>query len=151
MYCKIIILILIILILLKTKLFYNENYVNNLNLEIKESELLKNNERGLYAMKDYKAGDIIEFCPTLKMNKMDVNTNNILHRHFFQGSINNNSLLSLGYCSLINHSKAKQNVTWNVSKDDSFLTMYAITDIKKGEEFYSNYGDEYWKNKTDQK
>ena len=142
-----IVIIFIIFILLK---LFKKN-TKDLNYENNKSELLKNKKKRLYAKKDYKAGDIIELCPTLKMNKIEVNTNNILHNHFFKESIDNNNLLSLGYCSLINHSDVKQNVTWNVSKDDSYLTMYAITDIKKGEEFYSNYGDGYWKNKTYQK
>ena len=57
------------------------------------------------------------------------------------------NLVSLGHCSLINHSEKKQNCTWNVSKDDNTITFYAIKPIKKGEELYTNYGKEYWNNK----
>jgi SET domain-containing protein len=126
-----------------------ESFINNLDFSIKDSEILEKGERGLFARKNYKKGDIIENCPTLKMGRNDLpNKNNILHHHFFKAHDLNYSLVSLGYCSIINHSNDKQNCTWRVSKDDNNIIMYAIKDIKKGEELYSNYGDNYWSNKN---
>ena len=127
-----------------------DNYKNNLDFDIKDSLILKKGERGLFATKNYEINDIIEICPTLKMNSCEVAESNILNHHFFKANNSNNqnnSLVSLGYCSLINHSQEKQNSSWKVSSDDNTIIMYAIKPIKKGEELYSNYGEGYWKGK----
>ena len=50
----------------------------------------------------------------------------------------------MGYCRMMNHSEEKQNATWVINKEDESIKMYAIKDIEPGEEFYVNYGDEYW-------
>lgn len=133
------------------KFEFKENFDNILNFSIQDSLILKKGERGLFANKNYKKDEVIEICPTLKMKQNEVSSSNILNHHFFEANnLNNenNSLVSLGYCSLINHSKDKQNCTWKVSKDDNKIYMYAIKPIKKGEELYSNYGDNYWQNKN---
>jgi hypothetical protein len=143
----VILLVILILILLiyigqcNTKVMY-EPYV-----VVKPSLLLDNDERGLFATKDYNEGDTIEVCPTLIMVKDDIPADNIIHEHLFKGSKKGNHLLSLGYCSIINHSKDKQNCTWQISHDDRYITAVAITDIKKGDELYSNYGNDYWESR----
>lgn len=117
-------------------------------VEVKPSPLLDYKERGLFAAKDFKKGEVIEVCPTLIMNKKELAKNNIINEHLFKGRKPGNSLLSLGYGSIINHSKDKQNCTWFVAPDDSYIKFIAIKDISKGEEFYSNYGDNYWKSRN---
>ena len=125
-----------------------EPFVNNLNFEVKDSVLLNNGERGLFAQKSYKKGDLIETCPTLIMKNNEVSDSNIINEHFFQGNKESNSILSLGYCSLLNHSIEKQNCMWKVGKNDKTIKMFAIDDINKGDELYLNYGDDYWSNKS---
>jgi hypothetical protein len=115
--------------------------MKNPKVEVKNSPTLGNNERGLFATKDYKSGDIIEICPTLSMKSNQVSESVIKH-HLFNG--NKNDLLSLGYCSIINHSSDNQNCTWIVADDDSYIAIKAIKDIKNGEELFSNYGKGYW-------
>ena len=150
-----VILIVIIIFVVSIKLLYfnKETFTNKLDFTVKDSSILPKGERGLFANKNYNKGDIIEICPTLKMSKHEIDNKNILNHHFFQANNVNNdndSLISLGYCSLINHSKKNQNCSWKVSKDDNKITMYAIKPIKIGEEFYSNYGDGYWNGKNNQ-
>jgi len=118
--------------------------MKNSNFEVKPSPLLDYKERGLFATKDYKKGDVIETCPTLSMKKCEVSDTNIINEHLFKGNKPGNSLLSLGYCSIINHSRDKQNCTWEVAEDDSYIRMYAIKDIATGDEIYTNYGAGYW-------
>tara|TARA_B100000214_G_scaffold296466_1_gene226332 strand:+ start:822 stop:1271 length:450 start_codon:yes stop_codon:yes gene_type:complete len=114
--------------------------------DIKPSVLLNNGERGLYASRNYKEGDIIERCPTIPV---DIDSNvNILNDYYYDSTNSDKFLLSLGYCSLINHSKEKQNCTWEITKDDNFVVMQAIRDIVEGEELYIHYGDEYWKERN---
>ena len=145
-------LCLLLFLIIVISLYFSIKYKTekfDLNIEVKESSLLGKGERGLFAKKNYKKGEIIEVCPTLSMNPTNIPKSNILFDHFFKGN-NNNSLLSLGYCSIINHSKDKQNCSWKVSNNND-ITMYALRDIKSGEELYSNYGNNYWKNKNNQK
>ena len=117
-------------------------------IEVKPSPLLDNKERGLFAAKDFKKDDVIEVCPTLIMKKEELSKDNIINEHLFKGRLPGNSLLSLGYGSIINHSKEKQNCTWFVAPDDSYIKFIAIKDISAGEELYSNYGDNYWKSRN---
>ena len=114
--------------------------------DIKESLLLKNGERGLFAKKDYKEGEVIEMCPTIKVDN-NIDTSNDITNYLFSSHDEKDTLVSFGYCSLINHSNDKWNCTWDVSDDDKYVKMYALRDINKGEEFYSNYGNEYWKSR----
>ena len=126
-----------------------ENIVpmRNPQIEVKPSPLLNFEERGLFTTKSLRKGDIIEVCPTLSMNKKELAKNNIINEHLFKGNKPNNSLLCLGYGSIINHSKKNQNCTWEIPEDDSYIIFVAIKDIKKGEELFSNYGDNYWKSR----
>jgi hypothetical protein len=130
----------------------NVNSVNNsLDYTIAQAQDLGRGERGLFAKKNYKKDDVIEVCPTLKMNGSSVDKNNVLHTYFFtpNNKTTNDSLLALGYCGLINHSDTKKNCSWIVSPDDNYITMYATKDIASGEEFFTNYGENYWAyNKT---
>lgn len=121
--------------------------MKNPSVEVKPSPLLDYKERGLFATKDYKKGDVIETCPTLSMKKSEVSDTNIINEHLFKGNKPGNSLLSLGYCSIINHSRDKQNCTWEVAEDDSYIRMYATKDIANGDEIYTNYGDGYWQDR----
>ena len=127
----------------------------DINVEVKKSRLLDGKtERGLFATKDFNEGEIIEECPTLMLDANDMSNETYLHNYFFSGNfkdqeeLENKRLVAFGYCSMINHSDEKQNCTWKVSPDNSTVSMYAIRDIKKGEELFSNYGEEYWNSKN---
>ena len=111
---------------------------------IKESELIKNNERGLFASRDYKEGDLIENCPTLMVSIDDINYPNKINDYVFESNVDDHVLIPFGYCGLINHSDSMQNCSWVISSDNSTIRMYAVKDIKYGEELYTNYGNEYW-------
>lgn len=148
-YFYLILLILIIIIYIVHNHFKktgNNEGPHYIPFDIKESLLLKDGERGLFAKKDYKEGEIIEMCPTLKVDN-DINISNEIINYLFSSKDEKNTLISFGYCSLINHSNDKWNCTWEISDDDKYVKMYALRDIKKGEEFYSNYGEEYWKSR----
>jgi hypothetical protein len=123
---------------------------NNLDYTIAQATDLGKGERGLFAKKNYKKDDVIEVCPTLKMNSSNVDKKNVLRSYFFtpHNKTNNDSLLALGYCGLINDSKSKQNCSWIVSDDDNNITMYATKDIARGEEFFTSYGENYWASKN---
>ena len=143
------ILIFIIIFFIFNSCKYQESFIDMIpgGFEVKKSKFLNNKSRGLYTTKNYKKGDVIEVCPTLIMNKKQVTKDNVVNDHFFKGKIGNNELVALGYCSLINHSIEKQNVSWIVGDNDEYISIIATKDIKKGEELFSNYGNAYWKSR----
>jgi len=116
---------------------------------VKESQLLKNNERGLFAKRDYNEGETIEECPTLMVTNNDINYPNKINDYVFQSHIDDHVLIPFGYCGLINHSTELQNCTWEISSDNTIIKMFAIRDIKAGEELYVSYGDKYWGDRSD--
>ena len=124
--------------------------VCDISVKVDQSKILKGG-RGLFATKDYNKGDTIEVCPTITVG--DIPNKNIMSSYFFKGNKQQNfnptkdSLIAFGYCSLINHSDTKQNCSWNVSKDNKTITMYATKEINKGYEIYTDYGASYnWDN-----
>jgi len=138
-------LIFILIIRIRSK-EENQQIINNSSFQIKESSL-KDAGRGLFATKDYKEGDIIELCPAIIVdNNMD--GSNLISHYLFSSYGEDKTLVAFGYCSLINHSEEKRNCSWEISEDDKVVKMFAIKDIKEGEEFFSHYGDEYWKTIT---
>ena len=65
-------------------IFRQKSDSSSLHIKVKKSDYLnREGERGLFATKNYKAGDVIENCPTLKIKKTDVARDTILHDHFF--------------------------------------------------------------------
>tara|TARA_Y100000996_G_scaffold391461_1_gene353458 strand:- start:333 stop:791 length:459 start_codon:yes stop_codon:yes gene_type:complete len=116
---------------------------------VKESQLLKNNERGLFAKRDYNEGETIEECPTLMVTNNDINYPNKINDYVFQSHIDDHVLIPFGYCGLINHSTELQNCTWEISSDNTIIKMFAVRDIKVGEELYVSYGDKYWGDRSD--
>ena len=136
----VIIIVLVIIIIL---LCIHKNNQDEIPFDIKESKLLGRGSRGLFATRDYKSGDIIENCPTVNIGE-SVEGENILDGYYFDSHESGEYLVAFGYCSLINHSKEKQNCSWEVSNDNKYVRMFAIKDIQEGEELFSNYGKGYW-------
>ena len=142
----IILLLLIFILIIRIRSKDNQQIINNTPFQIKESSI-KDAGRGLFATKDYKEGDIIELCPAITVdNNMD--GNNLISHYLFSSHGEDKTLVAFGYCSLISHSEEKRNCSWEISGDDKVVKMFAIKDIKAGEEFFSHYGDEYWKTIT---
>ena len=143
--------IFVILIFIIFVLFFftkETKMVNNSGFEIKTSELLKS-ERGLFATKPYKKGDIIENCPTIKVKNTEIEVMSRLNDYVF-ASYNDKDmvLFPLGYCGTLNHSDEKQNATWKINPEDDNIIVYAIKNINKGEEIFVNYGNGYWEERT---
>ena len=99
--------------------------------------------RGAFADKAISAGDIIERCPALEVNDKDVGGE--LLNYVFYGNAEHLRLVAMGYGMLFNHS-SQPNVAYY--REDSTLgaelVLYALRDIRKGEEMFYNYGDDWW-------
>jgi SET domain-containing protein len=99
--------------------------------------------RGAFALKAIKEGDIVERCPALEVTDKDIGGE--LLNYVFYGSDASKRLVAMGYGMLFNHS-AQPNVAYYREEGPTGveLIIYALRDIRKGEEMYYNYGDDWW-------
>ena len=148
-YFKLLIIFIVILVsyvlfrYIFKSLFLNIDYVVP-QVEIKKSE--KIGSRGVFATKDYKKNDIIEICPTITEETSKFQ--GILKDYIFKYD-DKISLLAFGFCSMYNHSD-NYNALWTVLSKDQ-MKFYATKDIKKGEEIFTSYGENYWKTRNELK
>lgn len=94
--------------------------------------------RGVFASRDYNVGEILEVCPCIK--QIESPTGKILDYLF---SLNEtDSLIAFGYCSMYNHSD-DANADWKIINENQ-IKIKTIKPIKKGDEIFISYGDDYW-------
>ena len=99
--------------------------------------------RGAFAQKAIREGDIVERCPALEVTDKDIGGE--LLNYVFYGSAENRRLIAMGYGMMFNHSP--QPIVAYYREDGptgAELIIYALRDIRKGEELYYNYGDDWW-------
>jgi hypothetical protein len=99
--------------------------------------------RGAFASKAVLKGDIIERCPAIEVTDKDIGGE--LLNYVFYGSAENLRLVAMGYGMLFNHSP-QPNVAYyrEDTRLGAELVLYALRDIRKGEELFYNYGDDWW-------
>ena len=104
---------------------------------------------GVFADKDYSAGDTIEVCPYLVTDDEDMGKNSVLHDYMFE-SPNHDSkeyLIPLGYAMVYNH-RESPNAEWEIKETDyRFVRFFALDKVKQGEEIFHDYGIGYWKDR----
>lgn len=99
--------------------------------------------RGAFAIKRIREGTTIERCPALEVTDRDVGGE--LVNYVFYGSNEKARLVVMGYGMLFNHSFTP-NVAYYLEESaiGPELVLYALRDIRKGEELYYNYGEAWW-------
>ena len=99
----------------------------------------RNAGRGVFAARDFSAGQVIERSPVIAIPAEDVPAlrNTLLARYSFQG-VEAGGALALGYGSLYNHSYKPNCVYWTI-KDEGVIEFVALVDIQAGEELRVNY------------
>ena len=99
--------------------------------------------RGAFAIKKIREGATIERCPALEVTDRDVGGE--LVNYVFYGSNEKARLVVMGYGMLFNHSFTP-NVAYYLEESGigPELVLYALRDIRKGEELYYNYGEAWW-------
>lgn len=99
--------------------------------------------RGAFAAKNIKEGDIIERCPAIEVTDRDIGGE--LVNYVFYGNTEAARLVVMGYGMLFNHSSTP-NVAYY--REDTGLgpemILYTLRNIRKGEELFYNYGDDWW-------
>ena len=99
--------------------------------------------RGIFAARNIKNGTIVERCPVLKLNEKDVGGE--LTNYVFYGDNENQRLVAMGNGMLFNHSSVP-NVAYYLEETllGPELVIYTLRDVRKGEELFYTYGDEWW-------
>lgn len=98
---------------------------------------------GVFALKDFKEGEIIEVCPVLTFDtKGRKNLEKTLLSHYvYPWRSTRGAALVLGYGSIYNHSFSP-NADWKQNFKTYSMVYRAIKNIKKGEEITVNYNGE---------
>lgn len=140
----IIILGIIIIKCLQTETFSNteEDYKHSKTI-ISHSNI---GSRGVFADRDYNPGEVLEVCPCIRQESE--NLTGIITDYLFHFN-EKESLIAFGYCSMYNHID-DPNAEWEVINENQ-LKITVIKKIKKGEEIFVSYGDDYWDSRNSKK
>lgn len=97
--------------------------------------------RGVFTAVDLKKGDIIEICQVIELppEELPIIHKTTLHDYYFLwGENHDHCVISLGFGSLYNHSD-HSNASFLMDLVNDTLDIFAVKDIKVGEEITINY------------
>ena len=100
--------------------------------------------RGVYALKDFKIGDVIEACPYLLEKDSTTIDDSVISDYVFN-YVNDETqrIIVLGLCSMYNHSDNNNVIYKQITNPDNMVYI-AQRNITKGDELFINYGENYW-------
>lgn len=98
---------------------------------------------GVFALKDFKEGEIIESCPVLIFDTKGRKNleKTILSHYIYPWRSTRGAALVFGYGSIYNHSYSP-NADWKQNFKTNSMIYRAIKNIIKGEEITVNYNGE---------
>ena len=101
---------------------------------------IKGKGRGVFALKDFEKGEMIEECPVILLSDKEVALceQTILDDYVYAWKSDEDGAIALGYGSLYNHSP-KPNVEYDLMYKDKTIVYKAIESIKNGEEILLDY------------
>jgi SET domain-containing protein len=99
--------------------------------------------RGVFALKGFKKGEIIENCPVINITPKERKSveKTIFNFYIYPWRSTRSGSLVLGYGSLYNHS-FDPNADWKQNFRTNSMVYKALRPIKKGEEITVNYNGE---------
>lgn len=99
--------------------------------------------RGVFALKDFKVGEIIESAPVLTFSPKERKSleKTLLNYYIYPWRSTRGASLVLGYGSIYNHSFSP-NADWKQNFKTESMVYRAVKPIKKGEEITVNYNGE---------
>lgn len=100
-------------------------------------------DRGVFALKDFEEGEIIENCPVINITSKERKhcEKTILNFYIYPWRSTRSGSIVLGYGSIYNHS-FNPNADWKQNFKTKRMVYRAIKPIKKGEEITVNYNGE---------
>lgn len=98
---------------------------------------------GVFALKDFEKGEIIESCPVLIFDTKGRKTleKTLLSHYIYPWRSTRGAALVLGYGSIYNHSFSPS-ADWKQNFKTKSMVYRALRPIKKGEEILINYNGE---------
>ena len=102
-----------------------------------------NKGRGVFALKDFKEGEIIEKCPIINITPEERKhcEKTVLNFYIYPWRSTRSGSVVLGYGSIYNHS-FDPNADWKQNFKEENMIYRALKDIKKEEEILVNYNGE---------
>jgi uncharacterized protein len=99
--------------------------------------------RGVFALRNFKAGEIIESCPALVLTPTERKhcEKTILNYYIYPWKSTRSACVLFGYGEIYNHSFSP-NADWKQNFRDTTMVYRALRPIKKGEEITVNYNGE---------
>ena len=99
--------------------------------------------RGVFALKDFQEGEIIENAPVLIFTPKERKhlEKTLLNYYIYPWRSTRGASLALGFGSIFNHSFSP-NADWKQNFKTQSMVYRAIKNIKKGEEITVNYNGE---------
>jgi uncharacterized protein len=100
--------------------------------------------KGVFAARDYEAGDVIEICPIILFPKSELPymRNTVLDDYYFDwGDDGEWFAVCMGYGSFYNHAY-EPNAEYGMDFDAQTIDFHAIKPIAFGEEIFVNYNGE---------
>lgn len=114
-----------------------------MGIEVRTSRIGGTNGRGVFAVKKFRKGDIVEKCPLLVAHDDDWGDDHPLSNYLFEHSASKSrSALALGMGSLYNHTGLECNADYFM--DGDVMLVKATRTIRPDEEITIDYGDEWW-------
>lgn len=110
------------------------------DIEIKRTKKMG---KGVYAMRDFAKGELIESAPVLTLTPTERKhlEKTVFNYYVYPWRSTRSAAVALGYGSIYNHS-FEPNADWKQDFRGENMTYRAIKDIKKGEEITVNYNGE---------
>ena len=133
-------IIVILFVVVVYLVLYKSETIENI---VKQSSI-EGTGRGVFAGKDYLKGEVIERCPLVIEDKPNILEKTTLGDYYWAHQTNpKKGVVALGLCSLYNHSDDNNVNNYQDLKND-LMIFKANKNIKKGEEMFIHYGDNYW-------
>lgn len=114
-----------------------------MRFDIEIKYINKNKGRGVFALKNFKTGEIVESCPVIRLTPGERKhcSKTVLNCYMYPWRSTRSASLVLGYGSIYNHSFTP-NADWKQNFRSSMMVYRAIKPIDKGEEITVNYNGE---------
>ncbi|MEX2054217.1 MAG: SET domain-containing protein [Candidatus Colwellbacteria bacterium] len=108
-----------------------------------------NKGRGVFALKNFKKGEVLEECPVIPLTAKEssICDQTILEYYVYPWRGKRDGAIVMGYGMLYNHSP-EPNARYHLKYDRKRVIFKALRSIKKGEEILVNYNGDP-KNKGD--
>ena len=100
----------------------------------------KNRGWGIFALRDFAEGELVESAPVVVMTaaEMELLNKTKLHDYIFHWGEEGGCCMALGAVPIFNHA-APSNCEYFQDNEGELIEIYTVANIKKGEEMTINY------------